>query len=213
MADAAAAGEPEKKKLTKKEKERAEKELRKSLPPLQQVSRNGVFEMAGPLGFTWAAGNVPGGPFVPVNVVCRGHNLYVFDGGEAGQRPSAKPRTFFQVKRAEVTAIRLLVIPPLPPHTNVFKLEFAKKQFGHRAFFFKCASKKDMDRWLADLRWRVFASDADIRTRNEPKRGDHVELRRVDETETAIDKAPERILGMSLRYVEPPEQIGELEEF
>ena len=128
---------PEKKKLTKKEKEKAEKELRRSLPPLSQVGRNGVFEMIGPLSFTWAAGNVPGGPFVPVSVVARGHNIYVFEGGEAGHAPSAKPRTFFQVKRADVEKLGLLRIPPLPPHSNVFKLTFAKKQFGHRAFFFK----------------------------------------------------------------------------
>ena len=151
--------------MTKKEKEKAERELRKALPPLSQVSRNGVFEMAGALGFTWAAGNVPGGPFVPVNVVCRGHNLYVFDGGEAGHRPSAKPRTFFQIKRAEVSSIGLLVIPPLPPHTNVFKLEFSKKQFGHRAFFFKAATTREMERWLADLRWRVHASETEIKKR------------------------------------------------
>merc|ERR1719473_911677 len=120
-------------KLSKKELAEAEKALRKSLPPLSQVSRNGVFEMSGPLAFTWAAGNVPGGPFVPVNVVCRGHNVYLFEGGEAGHRPSAKPKSFLQVKRAEVENIGLLLIPPLPPHSNVFKLTFAKKQFGHRA--------------------------------------------------------------------------------
>jgi hypothetical protein len=125
-------------KLTKKEKERAERALRQNLPPLSQVGRNGVFEMVGPLAYTWAAGNVPGGPFVPVNVVARGHNLYVFEGGESGHRPTVKPRAFFQIKRAEVVSIGLLVIPPLPPHTNVFKLSFAKKQFGgHKAFFFK----------------------------------------------------------------------------
>ena len=89
MADAAAGGvnnenkKPEKVKLTKKEKEKAERELRRSLPSLSQVGRNGVFEMIGTLSFTWAQGNVPGGPFVPVSVVCRGHNVYIFEGGEA----------------------------------------------------------------------------------------------------------------------------------
>ena len=140
-ADAAADKGPEKVKLTKKEKEALEKELRKNLPPLSQVGRNGVFEMSGQLAFTWAAGNVPGGPFMPVNVVCRGHNLYVFEGGEAGHRPSAKPKIFLQVKRAEVLDIGLLLIPPLPPHSNVFKLEFVKKQFGHKAFFFKVSAR------------------------------------------------------------------------
>ena len=134
---ATAEAKPEKVKLTKKEKEAAERELRRTLPSLSQIGRNGVFEMVGSLGYTWAAGNVPGGPFVPVNIVCRGHNVYIFDGGEAGHRPSVKPRMFFQIKRAEVVAIGLLVIPPLPPHSNVFRLSFMKKQFGHRAFFFK----------------------------------------------------------------------------
>lgn len=152
-----------KKQLSKKEKEqrrkekaRVERELRRAMPPLSQVGRNGVFEMTGQLGYTWAAGNVPGGPFVPVNVVARGHNLYIFEGGEAGHRPSAQPRAFFQIKRAEVSKIGLLVIPPLPPHTNVFKLTFMKKQFGHKAFFFKGIGQgaaKEMERWLKDLEW------------------------------------------------------------
>jgi hypothetical protein len=212
--DAAAAEEgaaQKKKGMTKKEKEKAERELRKQLPPLSQVSRNGVFEMTGPLSFTWAAGNVPGGPFVPVNVVCRAHNLYIFDGGEAGHRPSAKPRTFFQVKRAEVTKIGLLVIPPLPPHTNVFKLEFAAKQFGHRAFFFKASSNKDMERWLVDLRWRVQASEAEIRRRNEPVKKSVV-LRRTDETETAVDRAPARVVGLAVRYEERDELIADMDD-
>ncbi len=130
------------KKLTRKEKEKAEKEMRKRMPPLSQVGRNGVFEIIGDLGFTWAAGNVPGGPFVPMSIVARGHNLYIFDGGESGARPTVKPKTFFNIKRAEVTAIGLLPLPPpLPPHTNVFKLEFQKKQWGHRAFFFKASRR------------------------------------------------------------------------
>ena len=196
---------------TKKELAEAEKALRKSLPPLSQVSRNGVFEMSGPLAFTWAAGNVPGGPFVPMNVVCRAHNVYIFEGGEAGHRPTAKPKTFFQVRRAEVTKIGLLVIPPLPPHSNVFKLSFAKKQFGHRAFFFKASSNKELERWLADLRWRVLASENEIRRRNEPDKG-RVHLRRIDETETALDRQPERIGGLAVRYTERPTLIADMED-
>merc|ERR1719482_185442 len=176
-AAAQAAPKKEKVKLTKKEKEKAERDLRRSLPPLEMVGRNGVFEIVGPLSFTWAAGNVPGGPFVPVTVVARGHNLYLFSLGEAGHAPSAKPRTFFQIKRAEVEKIGLLVIPPLPPHNNVFRLTFAKKQFGHRAFFFKGATNKEMERWLADLRWRVAASENEIKRRNEPDRTRKVQLR------------------------------------
>jgi len=203
---------PEKKKLTKKEKEKAEKELRRSLPPLSQVGRNGVFEMIGPLSFTWAAGNVPGGPFVPVSVVARGHNIYVFEGGEAGHAPSAKPRTFFQVKRADVEKLGLLRIPPLPPHSNVFKLTFAKKQFGHRAFFFKAETNKEMERWLSDLRWRVLASENEIKKRNEPDRTRKVELRRTDETETALQRAVQRVVGIAVRYEEREEREADVDD-
>ena len=180
------------------------KALRLNLPPLSDLGRNGVFEMVGPLGFTWAAGNVPGGPFLPTRIVCRGHNLYVFDGGEAGLAPSAKPKAFFQIKRADVEKLGLLVIPPLPPHNNVFRITFAKKQFGHRAFFFKAASGKEMERWLADLRWRVLASENDIKKRNEPDYTKSVHLSRLDETESALSFAPQRVVGMQVRYAEDP---------
>jgi hypothetical protein len=188
-------------KLTKKEKEQRERELRRSLPPLSQVGRNGVFEMIGPLSYTWAAGNVPGGPFVPVSVIARGHNLYIFDSSNA---PSAKPRAFFQIKRADVEKIGLLVIPPLPPHNHVFRLTFAKKQFGNRAFFFKATSGKEMERWLTDLRWRVLASENEIKRNNEPIRTRKVVLRCTDETETAVERAPQRVLGCAVRYDERP---------
>ena len=268
MADAAAGGvnnenkKPEKVKLTKKEKEKAERELRRSLPSLSQVGRNGVFEMIGTLSFTWAQGNVPGGPFVPVSVVCRGHNVYIFEGGEAGHAPSAKPKSFFQVKRADVEKIGLLLIPPLPPHNHVFRLTFAKKQFGHRAFFFKvrqasrmratrlallvvagpwlsrslappsrrltlacwfavalstrvrraqATTGKDMERWLADLRWRVMASEADIKKRNEPKVFS-VRLATTDESESAVARAAQRVNGMAVRYEEREETIADVED-
>jgi len=205
-----AEAKPEKVKLTKKEKEAAERELRRTLPSLSQIGRNGVFEMVGSLGYTWAAGNVPGGPFVPVNVVCRGHNMYIFDGGEAGHRPSVKPRMFFQIKRAEVVAIGLLVIPPLPPHSNVFRLSFMKKQFGHRAFFFKATSNKEMQRWMKDLEWRVAASEGAVLRRFEPDRTRAVVQKRIDETETAVLRPPERVYGLSVRYETPQEQEADL---
>ena len=215
MADApatAAAGEkPAKVKLTKKEREAAERELRRSLPTLSEVGRRGVFEMTGPLSFTFAQGNVPGGPFLPVHVVCRGHNVYVFQAGEAGHAPSAKPKVFFQVKRAEVEKIGLLLIPPLPPHNNVFKLTFAKKQFGHRAFFFKTTSNKDMERWLTDLRWRVNASENEIKKRNEPITK-KVTLRRLDESESALYQNPERVCGISVRYLETEIEIADVDD-
>ena len=205
-------GEVKKQKKTKAEKKKEEEELRKHLPTRSQTGRNGVFEMFGALGFTWAQGNVPGGPFLPVNLVCHGHNLYVFEGGEAGNRPSAKPRALFQIKRAEVEKAGekktgLLVIPPLPPHNNVFKITFAKKQFGHKAFFFKSPTGKEMERWLNDLLWRVNASDNEIRRLNTPV-ARSTELRRKDETESAVYEPPIPVVGMAVRYLEP----GDIED-
>eukprot|EP00322_Chrysochromulina_rotalis_P016693 CAMPEP_0115861914 /NCGR_PEP_ID=MMETSP0287-20121206/17904_1 /TAXON_ID=412157 /ORGANISM="Chrysochromulina rotalis, Strain UIO044" /LENGTH=222 /DNA_ID=CAMNT_0003316315 /DNA_START=47 /DNA_END=715 /DNA_ORIENTATION=- len=191
---------PEKVKLTKKEKEKAERALRRAMPPLLQVGRNGVFEFSGTLQYTFAAGNVPGGPFASVNAVCRGHNLYIFDGGELGHRPTSKPKAFFQIKRCEVLNIGLLVIPPLPPHNHVFKLTFAKKQFGAKSFFFKCSGGKDLQRWLGDLQWRVNASEKEIQRKFEPDRTREIVRHRIDETETAISKLPERVFGMAVRY-------------
>ena len=149
---------------------------------------------------------------MPVSVVARGHNIYVFEGGEAGHAPSAKPRTFFQVKRADVEKLGLLRIPPLPPHSNVFKLTFAKKQFGHRAFFFKAETNKEMERWLSDLRWRVLASENEIKKRNEPDRTRKVELRRTDETETALQRAVQRVVGIAVRYEEREEREADVDD-
>ena len=124
-------------KLTKKEKEAAEKEMRRRMPQRAMVSRNGVYEMVGHLHFTWAVGQIPGGPFVPIAMVAKGHDLYIFESGVAGARPSAKPKLFLHIKRAEVLEVGLLLNPPLPPHINVFRLSFSSKQFGHKSFFFK----------------------------------------------------------------------------
>ena len=60
--------EQKKKKLTKKEREQAEKELRANLPSRSQVGNNGIFEMTGPLEYTFAVGTIPGGQFIPVQV-------------------------------------------------------------------------------------------------------------------------------------------------
>lgn len=203
-------------KKTKAEKKKEEEELRKHLPSLSQVTRNGVYEMCGSLAYTWAQGNVPGGPFVPVNLVCHGHNLYIFEGGEAGHRPSAKPRALFQIKRAEVEKAGekktgLLLIPPLPPHNNVFKITFAKKQFGHKAFFFKSTTNKEMERWLKDLLWRVNAPEGEIRRLNEPA-AKRTQLVRLDETQTAVSVPPTHIVGMAVRYVEQAERFAEPED-
>ena len=44
---------------------------------------------------------------------------------------------FFNIRRADVEDIGLLINPPLPPKMNVIKLIFASKQFGFRAYFFQ----------------------------------------------------------------------------
>jgi len=203
------AAKPEKVKLTRREKEKAERALRRAMPPLMQVGRNGVFEFNGPLQYTWAAGNVPGGPFVSVNVVARGHNLYIFEGGENGHKPTSKPRAFFQIKRCDVVKVGLLVIPPLPPHNHVFRLNFQKKQFGAKSFFFKCASGRDLDQWMGDLQWRANASEGEIKRKFEPDRTREVVRHRIDETETAIFRPPERVLGMAVRYETRPPEIAD----
>ena len=81
--EAAAQEGGKKKKLTKKEKEKAERELRANLPTRGEVGRKGVFEMHGPLQYTFAVGQIPGGPFYPVDVIIKGHMLYLFEAGEA----------------------------------------------------------------------------------------------------------------------------------
>ena len=39
---------------------------------------------------------------------------------------------------------------------------------GHRAFFFKCSSNKDLKRWIADLSWRVEEGERKIAAKFEP---------------------------------------------
>ena len=164
---AAAKPEEKKKKLTDSEKKAAELALRRAMPTLAQVSRNGVYEFSGPLSYTFALGNVPGGSFLPVNAVCRGHNLYIF----SGTNPTSKPSVFLQIKKADVLEIGVLTLPPpLPPHNHVFKLTFANKQFGSKSFFFKTSDGKDMQRWLTHLRWRTTASENEIKRKFEPDR-------------------------------------------
>ena len=102
-----------KRKLTKKEKEKAERELRANLPTREQVGRKGVFEMSGPLEYTFAVGQIPGGPFRPVDVIIKGHKLYLFEMGDfmthgARGTPSAKPLGFFMMKHAVVKEIGVL---------------------------------------------------------------------------------------------------------
>ena len=228
--EAAAQEGGKKKKLTKKEKEKAERELRANLPTRAEVGRKGVFEMQGPLQYTWAVGQIPGGPFYPVDVIIKGHMLYLFEAGD-GHRPSAKPRGFFMIKKAVLIEIGILQNPPLPPHTNVFRLEFEKKQMGHRAYFFKATSNKELQRWIADLSWRVDAGERQIRGKFEPdakfgvggggpqaavaKRSElqlqpsvaaasriphDMRRKQIDETEKGIELVPERVLGMVVRY-------------
>mmetsp|Transcript_51186 Transcript_51186/g.84895 ORF Transcript_51186/g.84895 Transcript_51186/m.84895 type:complete len:274 (-) Transcript_51186:45-866(-) len=203
-----------KKKLTKKEKEQAERALRARLPTRSQVGSNGIFEMTGNLSYTFAVGQIPGGQFIAVQATLQGHTFYVFDGVE-GRKPSAKPLAFFNVKRAAVDEIGLLQQdPPLPPHTNVFKLTFNRKQYGHRAYFFKTSSNKELRRWVQDLTWRVKASEAQLVEKSAPKDTGPLLRRRRDETESGIDRQPERLLGMVVRYEQRPaaEEVSDDED-
>ena len=49
--------------------------MRANLPTRDKVGRKGVFEMTGPLSFTFAVGQIPGGQFMPIDVVLKGHLL------------------------------------------------------------------------------------------------------------------------------------------
>lgn len=204
-----AAAKPEKKKLTESEKKAAELALRRAMPTLAQVSRNGVYEFSGPLSYTFALGNVPGGSFLPINAVCRGHNLYIF----GGTNPTSKPSVFLQIKKADVLEIGVLTLPPpLPPHNHVFKLTFANKQFGSKSFFFKTSDGKDMQRWLTHLRWRTTASENEIKRKFEPDRTKPIVRNCIDETETAIFKPPMSVFGMIVRYntLPPPPPVDDM---
>ena len=152
-------GQP-KKKLTRREREKRDKALRANLPSRADVSLNGIFELSGTVAFTHAVGNVPGGKFVCRHVVVQGHMMYLFEGTTRGSRPTAKPLMLLMLKRAVVTEIGVLELnPPLPPHAHVFRVEFpVRKQYGYRAFFFKCPTNLELKRWMGDLSWRVNAS-------------------------------------------------------
>ena len=214
-------GEGKKKKLTAAEKKKAEAELRATLPMRSAVGRRGVFEITGELSYTFAVGQIPGGQFYPVDIVIKGHLLYLF---ELGAMPSSKPRGFFMVKRATVTEIGILQNPPLPPQTNVFKIEFAKKQMGHRAYFFKATSNKELKRWVTDLSWRVEEGERKIAAKFDPgsrggmqPKGGAPELpwerrKKIDETEAGIEVGGERVMGMQVKYEVRQEEESEDEE-
>ena len=63
----------------------------------------------------------------------------------------------------------------------------------------------------ADLRWRVMASEADIKKRNEPKVFS-VRLATTDESESAVARAAQRVNGMAVRYEEREETIADVED-
>ena len=206
----AAPSDPMTHKLTRREKREREQAMLRTMPQLHPVSRHGIFEFSGPLSYTYAQGNVPGGSFIPVHAVCHGHTLYLF----RGHNPTEKPMAFFQIRRCEVLCIGLLVIPSLMPLNHVFKLTFLKKQFGAKSFFFKTNSSKELAQWLGDLQWRVNASDREVKKRfaldfTVPALVRH----RIDETEygyrteTATLKAPESVRGMQVRYDTPPKTV------
>ena len=176
--------------------------------------QRGVFEISGPLQYVFAVGQIPGGQFQPVDIVCKGHLLYLFE-GEGCRKPTSKPRGFFNIKRAEVTFIGLLQNPPLPPFTNVFKLTFASKQMAHKDWFFKAKTNREVNQWVADLSWRVKASEAQIDERFEPRELTDARLQKprrlMDETETAVTRPPTQVLGFLVRY-EPKAVAEEVEE-
>ena len=128
----------------------------------------------------------------------RAQSLHV-RGRRGRPRAVGQAEDVFNIKRAEVEKIGLQVIPPLPPHNNVFKIGFAKKQFGHKAFFFKAPTTREMERWLKDLHWRVQATEKEIIRRNEPDKSKAVVLKHTDETETAVDRVPQRVNGIAVR--------------
>ena len=184
--------------------------MRANLPERQKVSRRGVFEISGPLQYVFAVGQIPGGQFQPVDIVCKGHLLYLFE-GEGCRKPTSKPRGFFNIKRAEVTFIGLLQNPPLPPFTNVFKLTFASKQMAHKDWFFKAKTNREVNQWVADLSWRVKASEAQLDERFEPRELTAARLQKprrlMDETETAVTRPPTQVLGFLVRY--EPKAVAE----
>ena len=73
-------------------------------------------------------------------------------------------------------------------------------------------TNKEMERWLSDLRWRVLASENEIKKRNEPDRTRKVELRRTDETETALQRAVQRVVGIAVRYEEREEREADVDD-
>ena len=66
----------------------------------------------------------------------------------------------------------------------------------------RCQSdtNKELQRCLADLHWRVHASEQAIQRKFEPSRVETIPRRRIDETETALDRNPESVAGMVVRY-------------
>ena len=66
--------------------------------------------------------------------------------------------------------------------------------------------------WLDDLRWRVMASENEIKRKFEPVRNQVVICKRTDETETAIERQPERLFGVSVRYVQREVEIADIED-
>ena len=171
----------------------------------------GVFEISGPLQYVFAVGQIPGGQFQPVDIVCKGHLLYLFE-GEGCRKPTSKPRGFFNIKRAEVTFIGLLQNPPLPPFTNVFKLTFASKQMAHKDWFFKAKTNREVNQCRPDVAREGVEAQ---RQRFEPRELTDARLQKprrlMDETETAVTRPPTRVLGFLVRY-EPKAVAEEVEE-
>jgi hypothetical protein len=66
---------------------------------------------------------------------------------------------------------------------------------------------------MADLEWRVQASELEIKRRFEPDRSRAIVRHRTDETEAAVFNAPERVLGLAVKYAQAQEQETDIQEF
>ena len=65
-------------------------------------------------------------------------------------------------------------------------------------------SNRELERWVTDLRWRAAATENEIRRRFEPDCSAKINLLRTDETESAVLRNPETVLGLVVRYAPRP---------
>ena len=90
------------------------------------------------------------------------------------------------------------------------KMEYQRKQYGHKDYFFKLDHNRVLQRWLKDLNWRCKASEAQVKERFAPSTV-VLPRRKMDETESAVHRAPERVLGLVVRY-EPKPKVNVMDD-